>query len=496
MQLQYGGRFYKTTKPIGGKQRDIYSLRINGRDCVLILKDLINDGCIIKFEQAKCAQRYIDIMDLTGDEINKEKHKLYERIHSLNQRKIKSEIKPYHIIDIVYIAGFFDAEGSISVGCSDNKGGFRFKITQKNDTHILKCIEQYLKMGSVNGFVWAIYNPQILPHLKEMLKYCLVKKVQLECLIKFIEYKNSTYRNLLANTTDYRKQLFDIIQHEKHMNLNIISESDIERKNIEQHSKDFYKMIDIVNKNSKVQLSEKKMEIINKMNNSSDVHAIKISASKLGRPCELSDEKIYEVLSYKNDRTMTGEKVAAKCNISRKYVGYIWSGHFKPNQKLNPIILAIESKIKKNEIQEFKNEFGEDKYKYDKNIATQIGKRLYKFETILEIVKLKKTHRQADVAKLFKQDNKEIYYKVDETKQITDGHVSNLWRKICLYECEFTEKSSMSYLEYKEIVNANDPPLYEKIKLWKQFGLNPKNGMPLDTTVDVRNYLKELFKKS
>jgi hypothetical protein len=101
MQLQYGGRFYKTTKPIGGKQRDIYSLRINGRDCVLILKDLINDGCIIKFEQAKCAQRYIDIMDLTGDEINKEKHKLYERIHSLNQRKIKSEIKPYHIIDIV-----------------------------------------------------------------------------------------------------------------------------------------------------------------------------------------------------------------------------------------------------------------------------------------------------------------------------------------------------------------------------------------------------------
>lgn len=193
---------------IYGKQRVSthrceYELRGAGEKIEPLINDLL-EHAILKYEQlleAKQFFKYINKKNTTD-----EKETIYNNLKLL---KITSKNKPYYRLCTAYIAGLFDAEGSIGIY---NKT-LRVKITQKSDIEILnKIAEIYNNDNKIDNYAIAFYGLNSKKFLEDVKTYCIYKKPQIYWALNYISTIGKT---LNSDIIDFRQICIKVLKEEK-----------------------------------------------------------------------------------------------------------------------------------------------------------------------------------------------------------------------------------------------------------------------------------------
>lgn len=167
------------------KERINYMLRASGKQLKDMIKDL-DTRCIIKEPQIKVAYEYLEYIN-TKHIVDK-KESLYRRICTLKKLDETSLSKDYKRLSIAYIAGLFDAEGSIQ----NRMKGLRVKITQKSNIEILQKICDYLQLPyKFDSSNWSInfYGKNGYVFLSIVDDLLIVKKNQSKQVLEELAYK-------------------------------------------------------------------------------------------------------------------------------------------------------------------------------------------------------------------------------------------------------------------------------------------------------------------
>lgn len=446
LQKHYGGIIYKCKEPESENVRQGYYYVIRGKNCEKILNDL-EEGCIIKYPQVALAKRFFPLIKKNGK--SKEREEIRNKIQALNRRE-DYEDRPYDRVDLDYISGLFDAEGSISIGKIKHEG-MRVKITQRNDNNILYFIRDFFNLGEVDGDIWVVYDGKSMyEYLKEMDKNLIVKKEQMNCLLKLIE---SIRENKRAKYGDelhqYRDKLYQIIQKEKHESIDIDVEEidkinkEIKNELLEERKRKKEEQKKINKEIWRKKISEAKMGAKNPNfgKEFSEDHAKKIALSNIGKSRKLSDDDIRYIIANKNE--MKQQDLANKYGVSRQYVAKIFKGLILPLSEKEEQIKNNRERMLK--IKEEKDEnFGE--YSEFSKRKSAINKRRLTAQQMLEIVKLK--GKKIPSTKI----NNYINFKDRDGNLITQDMVKNLWKgRTRIFEEEF-KNLDMTYEDYLEII--------------------------------------------
>lgn len=206
-------RYYPFLHKSGGCRRDNhrneYSLGASGIQIKPLINDLLKYS-ILKYEQLLLANKYFDLINA----VNKtdEKNDIYEKLKSL---KKNSTNKPYERSSIQYIAGLFDAEGSIGI----YNNTLRVKITQKSDIKILEDIAiKYNNRNKIDNYAISFYGINSLQILNDIKEYCIYKTPQINAAIKYID---TIGKELTESVLNLRKECKNIITNEKHVDVNM-----------------------------------------------------------------------------------------------------------------------------------------------------------------------------------------------------------------------------------------------------------------------------------
>lgn len=157
------------------KDRPEYSLRASGAQIQPLLNEL-RDCTILKYEQILKAQDFLTL----GRKMHDAKERIYEDLKCL---KKGSSNKPYDRLCTTYIAGLFDAEGSIGLYSS----GLRTKLTQKSDRKILEEIGKlYNNTNVINNYALCFYDGNCTKFLEDMKKYCIYKLPQINMALDYL----------------------------------------------------------------------------------------------------------------------------------------------------------------------------------------------------------------------------------------------------------------------------------------------------------------------
>lgn len=197
-----------------------YQLRAAGKQIEPLVNDLLKYS-ILKYEQLLEAKKFFQYINVknTGEE----KEKIYKKLKEL---KKESKLKPYERLSIPYIAGLFDAEGSIGI----YSNSLRVKITQKSDIYILqKIADLYNNKNKIDNFSISFYGENSLQFLNDIKKHCIYKTPQISAAIDYINTLNC---ELTDDIKKQRKELQEIIKNEK-----LVDTSNYLFKNIESHKK-------------------------------------------------------------------------------------------------------------------------------------------------------------------------------------------------------------------------------------------------------------------
>ncbi len=279
LQMVYGGKIYvgKNRKlrtqnvinendPVKGtlvKQQ--YDYVITGKHCDKIL-DILEKGCIKKYENTQIAKKFLKYLNVYNT--NSEKEKLYTDMTELNRGKQERLNEPYNRVDTDYICGIFDGDGYIYSECFKNRSstnkvprlvGFCLVIIQKSDLKLLEHINNYVTNNTkikytrkwkgkvkdrVEGRIdfdagkWYCNDPNILDSIIiPMEQLCIIKKVQVSCIIEYIKYYMSVKKQ--KRDIEYLRKLHDKMHYDKHYS-STVSKEDLENNNkaIEKEKKD------------------------------------------------------------------------------------------------------------------------------------------------------------------------------------------------------------------------------------------------------------------
>jgi hypothetical protein len=185
--------------------RNQYNLIIRSNEYEILL-NYVKDSFIIKHLQIECLYE----MNKLTNKINKveQKQELFEKCTLYNKEKT-IDISQFSKLNIEYIQGLFDAEGSICIFQKETKNSYRISITQSNHPEILVEIQKYLQLGNIGSDEkFYIYNKKdCLTFISLMKTGCIVKYNQLCSLEEFL------------NTSDksIRKKCIEKIYEEKHL---------------------------------------------------------------------------------------------------------------------------------------------------------------------------------------------------------------------------------------------------------------------------------------
>ena len=126
-----------------------YELRAAGKQIEPLIDDLLHS--ILKYDQLIEAKKFIKLINVKNK--NEEKEIIYNKLKEL--KKTNNKNLSYEKLCKEYIAGLFDAEGSIGIYNS----GLRVKITQKSDIIILQKIGiMYNNTNKINNYAISFYN--------------------------------------------------------------------------------------------------------------------------------------------------------------------------------------------------------------------------------------------------------------------------------------------------------------------------------------------------
>lgn len=211
--IQKVQRIYPFMHYDGGIRRDgnkcEYQLRAAGKQIEPLVDDLLKYS-ILKYEQLLEAKKFFALINVKGK--SDEKEKIYLKLKEL---KKQSNIKPYERLSKEYIAGLFDAEGSIGV----YTGTLRVKITQKSDVIVLqKIAEMYDNSNKIDNYAISFYGVNSLKLLKDILPFCIYKTNQINAAIDYINTLNMELTDTLKYKTE---EYLKIISDEKNVDINV-----------------------------------------------------------------------------------------------------------------------------------------------------------------------------------------------------------------------------------------------------------------------------------
>lgn len=207
-------KYYPFLKKTGYKRqnsnsRKEYELRAGG----LQIKPLVNDllkYSILKHDQLLLATMFFGLINIRnkGDE----KEKIYMKLKEL--KTTNNENKKYDRLSVPYIAGLFDAEGSI--GIYNQTSTLRVKITQKSDIVILqKIAEMYKNTNLIDNYSISFYGKKSLEFLNDVKEFCIYKNPQILIALKYIDTINT---ELSSDRTTLRENFDKALRGEKHVN--------------------------------------------------------------------------------------------------------------------------------------------------------------------------------------------------------------------------------------------------------------------------------------
>ena len=180
-------RYYPFLKKTNNSQRKDnhrieYELRAAGKQIEPLVHDL-SEYSILKYEQLLEAKKFFKLINVKDK--TDEKEEIYNKLKEL---KKSSQNKPYDRLSKEYIAGFFDAEGSIGI----YSGSLRVKITQKSDITILqKIADMYNNSNKIDNYAISFYGINCLNLLNDILSHCIYKTLQIKAAINYIDTLNS-----------------------------------------------------------------------------------------------------------------------------------------------------------------------------------------------------------------------------------------------------------------------------------------------------------------
>jgi hypothetical protein len=182
--------------------RNEYNLIIRNNEYQLLL-DYLHNSFIIKERQYQCLYNFNKLANLPNK--NEEKELLYLTCSDYNKKCNLNEIY-FNRLNIEYIAGLFDAEGSVYI----NKNKlicYYISISQKNHISILNEIIKFLGFGKIDNYSFAIYKKNdCLKFIKLVKEYLIVKYNQVEAFETF----------LTTNDTLIKQKMYEICNKEKH----------------------------------------------------------------------------------------------------------------------------------------------------------------------------------------------------------------------------------------------------------------------------------------
>jgi hypothetical protein len=201
--------YYPFLKKSGYKRRynsrKEYELRASGIQIKPLIQDLLIYS-ILKYEQLVEANKFFELINVRNK--NEEKEQIYLNLKKL---KINSTNKPYKRLSIPYIAGLFDAEGSI--GIYDKT--LRVKITQKSDIVILQEISKlYNNKNIIDNYAISFYGKNSLIFLENIKYYCIYKYPQILIALKYIDTINVKLNDEMIKL---REEYVKILKNEKHI---------------------------------------------------------------------------------------------------------------------------------------------------------------------------------------------------------------------------------------------------------------------------------------
>jgi hypothetical protein len=202
--------YYPFLKKSGYKRDDKnsrkeFELRASGIQIKPLVQDLLKYS-ILKYEQLIEASKFFELINTRNK--NEEKEQIYLKLKEL---KNCDNNKPYERLSLCYIAGLFDAEGSIGIY---NKT-LRVKITQKSDIVILQKIgEMYGNVNNIDNYAISFYGKNSLNFLNDVKEYCIYKTPQILVALKYIDTINV---ELTDEIIRLREEYIKVLKDEKHV---------------------------------------------------------------------------------------------------------------------------------------------------------------------------------------------------------------------------------------------------------------------------------------
>jgi len=182
--------YYPYLKISSGKRkghRCEFSLKASGKQIEPLVDDL-SKYSILKYEQLNEAKKFFQYINILNT--NEQKEVIYQKLKDLKKNSPKN--KPYDRLNHVYVAGFFDAEGCITL----YNRSMRIKITQKSDETILKRIgELYNNTNNISHYSLCFYSKEsIIDFLNSIRDYCIYKSPQIDTMMEYLYSDGSDYQ--------------------------------------------------------------------------------------------------------------------------------------------------------------------------------------------------------------------------------------------------------------------------------------------------------------
>jgi hypothetical protein len=200
--------YYPFLKKSGYKRNDKnsrkeYELRASGFQIKPLIEDLLKYS-ILKYDQLVVANKFFELINTRNK--NEEKEVIYLKLKELKNFSVN---KLYERLTIPYIAGLFDAEGSIGIY---NKT-LRVKLTQKSDTIILqKIADIYKNINNIDNYAISFYGKNTLKLLNDIKEHCIYKTPQILIALKYIDTINIELTDDIINL---RKAYVKVLKDEK-----------------------------------------------------------------------------------------------------------------------------------------------------------------------------------------------------------------------------------------------------------------------------------------
>lgn len=297
-----------------------YELRAAGNQIEPLVDDLL-PYCILKYEQLLEAKKFFKLINVKDK--RQEKEEIYLK---LKQLKKSSQLKPYDRVCKEYIAGLFDAEGS--VGLYSNT--LRVKITQKSDVNILQNIADiYSNTNKTDNYAVSFYGTNALDLLTDIAPFCIYKIKQVNAAIGYIGTLNlSLTDEIQEEREEYRK----IIRDEKMIDtcsslfVNQESHKQYLRNCFDVFSKLSYADVIRFCKRQEIEQTKVFTKFENKIYNTNDWSSFNIKPQL--EFCETNNQlQIYQYYRKKvSSLPTTGVigrsiRILVKDNITNKYIG-------------------------------------------------------------------------------------------------------------------------------------------------------------------------------